>query len=359
MTEIGNGAKGNDIRKVLQASPCGWPRDAIDAALIALHRNGSIRAELNSQSVAPGHLDQNKISTAEFHPEKVRLSASDKLAVRGLFQKVGLSVKGGEEEVKAREFLDALRSLASSSGGDAPLPAMPSTAGIDWLSSKHGSEQLGEILAKKDELSASIETWTQTRDRISKRRPAWIQLEKMARYTTALPIYAEITPEIDSITKNRSLLDDTDHVTPLLSKIANALRSAVKRHADAFGAAYDDGLATLNRDASWKQLNDDAQLAILAQVGLAQPVPPTIKTDEDVLRELDHASLDARASATAAVQTRVAQALEEAARRLKPEAKRISVRTATLEDEAAVRSWLDEHERKLLDAVAKGPVIVG
>ena len=51
--------------------------------------------------------------------------------------------------------------------------------------------------------------------------------------------------------------------------------------------------------------------------------------------------------------------LEEAARRLKPEAKRIILRAATLNDEAAVRAWLEEHEKKLLDAVAKGPVIVG
>ena len=36
---------------------------------------------------------------AEFYPEKVRLNASDKLAIRGLFQKTDLSVKSGEEEV--------------------------------------------------------------------------------------------------------------------------------------------------------------------------------------------------------------------------------------------------------------------
>ena len=53
------------------------------------------------------------------------------------------------------------------------------------------------------------------------------------------------------------------------------------------------------------------------------------------------------------------RALEEAARRLKPEARRVGLRAATLEDEAAVKAWLGEHETKLLEAVAKGPVIVG
>jgi len=358
-TQIGNGAKGNDIRKALQASPCGWPRDAIDAALIALHRNGTIRAQLNGQPVAVGHLDQNKISTTEFHPEKVRLSVSEKLALRGLFQKAGLSVKGGEEEIKARDFLDALRTLANGAGGDTPLPETPSTATIEDLASTHGSEQLGEILAKKDELATCIETWSKTGGLIAKRQPNWAQLEQLAAYAKILPIYAEVEPERDAIVTNRSLLDDTDHVTPLLNKTANALRSAIKDQFDAHRAAYGGGMATLNADESWKQLDDSAQHAILSQVGLAQPTTPATKTDEELLVELNNANLEARASATAAVQARIAQALEEAARRLKPDAKRIILRAATLNDEAAVRAWLEEHEKKLLDAVAKGPVIVG
>ncbi len=169
MTEVGNGAKGGEVRKALQSSPCGWPRDAIDAALIALHRQGSIRAQLNGQPVAPGHLDQNKISTTDFHPEKIRLSTSDKLALRGLFQKAGLSVKGGEEEIKAKKFLAALRSLANDAGGDAPLPARPATITIDDLDKLNGSEQLGAILDAKDNIEASITQWTKIVKRVAKR----------------------------------------------------------------------------------------------------------------------------------------------------------------------------------------------
>ena len=358
-TQIGNGAKGNDIRKALQASPCGWPRDAIDAALIALHRSGSVRVQLNKQPLAPGHLDQNKISTAEFYPEKVRLSASNKLALRGLFQKAGLVVKSGEEEVKARDFLQTLRTLADSAGGDAPLPEPPSVITIDDLSSKHGSEQLGEILGKKDELEKFVESWTAARDRIAQRLPKWTQLQQLSGHAEALPVFAEISPERDAIITDRSLIDDTDHVAPLLNKAANALRSAIKDQFDTHKAAYDAGMATLNADDSWKQLDSAAQQAILNQVGLSEPATPATNTDEALLDELNHASLDARASATAAVPTRTAQALEEAARRLKPEAKRIQLRAATLNDETAVRAWLEEHEKKLLVAVAKGPVIVG
>ena len=34
---IGSGRTGTQIRKELEAAPFGWPRDAVDAALIALH----------------------------------------------------------------------------------------------------------------------------------------------------------------------------------------------------------------------------------------------------------------------------------------------------------------------------------
>jgi len=359
MTEIGNGAKGGEIRKTLQASPYGWPRDAIDAALIALHRNGTIRAELNRQPVAPGHLDQNKISTTEFYPEKVRLSASDKLALRGLFQKAGLSVKRGEEEIKVREFLAVPSTLASEAGGEAPLPAAPSTTVIDELATLHGSEQLGAILEKMDELQVSIKAWTKIRDRIKVRKPPWEQLERLANHAKTLPVHAEIGPEIEAIMTNRSLLDDTDHVMPLKTKTANALRAALTEQTEALQTAYDTGLEILTADSSWQQLDDATTSSILSLVGLTPPNPPVTRTDEDVLCELDKASLDARASTVAAVSARVTHALEEAARRLRPEARRITIRTATLEDEGAVRAWIKEHESKLLEGVAHGPVIVG
>ncbi len=208
---------------------------------------------------------------------------------------------------------------------DARVPAPPSTTSIDKLSGKHGSEQLGEILTKKDELQTCIGAWKKTRDRITQRQPAWDQLERLARHTVALPVHAEIGPEIEAIRTNRSLLDDTDHVMPLLTRAANALRAALTEQADALKSAYNNGLATLNADASWQKLDDASKQGILNQVGLAPPTPPVIKTGEDVLRELDRASLEARASATAAVPARIALALEEAARRLKPEARRITV----------------------------------
>src|SRR5439155_20348918 len=44
---IGSGKTGTEVRKALRSDPFGWPQDAIDAALIALHRSQHLTATFN------------------------------------------------------------------------------------------------------------------------------------------------------------------------------------------------------------------------------------------------------------------------------------------------------------------------
>ena len=126
IASIGAGNTGNEIRKQLRSSPFGWPQDAIDAALIALHRVQHINATLNGAPVAPGQLDQNKISKAEFRVEQATLSVQDRLVLRKLYQAAGMTCKSGEEAAKASEFLAKMKDLARSAG-ESPLPAIRMT----------------------------------------------------------------------------------------------------------------------------------------------------------------------------------------------------------------------------------------
>ena len=97
LSTIGAGKSGSDIRKTLGGTPFGWPRDAVDATLIALHRLQHITANLNGQAIPLGQLDQNKIAKADFRVEHATLSVGDRLAVRKLFQALGISCRSGEE----------------------------------------------------------------------------------------------------------------------------------------------------------------------------------------------------------------------------------------------------------------------
>lgn len=161
---IGAGKSGSDVRKALGGSPFGWPRDAVDAALIALHRLQHITATLNGQAVPAGQLDQNKIAKAEFRVEHATLSVGDRLILRKLFQALGVPCKSGEEATRAGEFLSGLIVLAKAAGGEAPVPAAPSTTEIKDIQRLVGNEQLVAIKTKATEWENRIKAWSATRD---------------------------------------------------------------------------------------------------------------------------------------------------------------------------------------------------
>jgi len=359
MALVGSGLKGSEIRKTLKGAPYGWPQDAIDAALLALHRAGLLRATLNGYPVLPGQLDQNRIPSTEFRAERVRLGTQDKIELRGLYQKAGVSVKSGEEELKANTFLEKLMELARAAGGDPPLPAQPDTRKIEELKCLTGTEQLGAILQHKTELEKWIDEWTTLKQRAEKRLSGWMMLERLLAHAETLSIAAEVRPDVEAILSERSLLEDTDHVPPIRAKVATALRAALTEQFNAMLKAWDEAVKILESNASWAALDDNTRNDILDQVGLRAPVEPSIRNDEDLLRELDRRPLAARVDVVAAMPERIARALEEAARKLKPKAQRISLPPATLETEDEVKAWLAEQELKLLEAIKQGPVIIG
>ncbi len=373
---IGVGARGTAIHKVLKAAPYGWPQDAIDAVLIALHRAGHLRATRNGQPVAAGALDQAGIKAAEFRPEKVRLTTSQRIALRGLFAKLGINAKSGEEERRAPEFLEALEQLAGRAGGPAPLPPAPDTAIIGDLRRLAGAEQLAEIHARKDELGRWVAEWTILAERAEVRMPAWELALALRRHAGGLPVAAGVGADMDAVGGQRSLLVETDQVRPIVAALAAALRAAlVERHQELTGAIETAG-ATLAGDATWAKLDAAAQEGIRRRLGLDAPPPLAMATDRDLLRGLDARSLAAWRSEIDAVDTRTGQALQEAAERIDgpppgggdatdgtspPTPRRtttVHVRRGTLPDEAAVREWLREQEERLNEAVRRGPVIV-
>lgn len=359
LSEVGGGRKGGDIRKTLKASPFGWPQDAIDTALIALHRSGSLRATLNGQPLAAGQLDQNKISTTEFRPERVRIGASEKIALRGLYQKAGIAMKSGEEEAKAASFLDALLELARSAGGEAPLPARPATTTIDALRRLTGSEQLAAILAASDELESSIANWSARRQRAEQRLPRWKRLEELVGFGESLAIIAEVRRELDSLRSSRSLLDDTDYVAPLCKKSEQALRQRLKQsHADC-KAVFARELEALTSGEEWRRLSRDQQAAITTANRLDAIADLDAGDEERLVRSLAARSLRGWTELAESLPTRFAKARADAVRELEPKTQTVTLRSTTLRTEADVRTWIATTEADLLARLGRGPIVIG
>ena len=374
---IGAGARGTAIHKTLKAPPYGWPQDAVDAVLIALHRAGHLRATRNGQPVRAGALDQAGIKAAEFRLEKIRLTTSQRIALRGLFAKLGINTKSGDEEDRAPEFIAKLDELRERAGGTAPLPPAPGPAPIDDLKRLAGSEQLAALHARKGAVEQWIATWTVLADRSAARLPVWKRAAAFRHHAEGLPIAAEVDPEIEAIRRQRSLLAETDQIGPLVAALAGALRKAVAaKHAE-LAKVIEAARTALAGDATWSKLDAAAQDEICRRLGLDAQPPLAVATDDDLLRTLDARPLAGWRSEIDAVDARTGQALQEAAALIDantppgdgdstsgetpPASHRtttVHVRRGTLPDEAAVRHWLAEQEKKLLDAVSGGPVIV-
>lgn len=359
LSEIGGGAKGTEVRKTLKATPFGWPQDAVDASLVALHCAGAVRVTLNGQPVASGSLDQNKIAAAEFRLERVRLGTGDKLALRGLYQKAGVPVRSGEEEVKAVDFLEALRALAEAAGSDPPLPPPPSTEKLDEVARLSGNERLAALLEAKDDLERWIDEWTKLKERADIRRSSWQRLERLMEHAAGLPVMDEVRPEVEAIRSDRSLLEDTDYVLPLRKKLEEALRDAVTQaHARCEDVFQRESEALTNSEA-WQQLEQERRLEISRANRIELIEPLDVGDEESLLEALSVRDLEGWDELAAALPTRFARARAEAARAHEPKAQTVSLRSETLRTEEDVKDWIEETEAELLRRLSDGPIVIG
>jgi hypothetical protein len=358
MAAIGSGKLGGDVRKLLRASQYGWPQDAIDAALIALHRSQHISATVNGAVLAPGQLDQNKISKAEFRVEKVTLTVTERLGIRKVFQALGVNCKAGEEPAKAPEFLDRLAALGRATGGDAPLPAAPSVVDVEDLRAKVGNDQLAAIRDKAADFEKRIAEWTKTKALVDARRPTWDIVERLAKHALSTAAASEALKHVEAVRVQRLLLEATDPVSPLRSTLADALRKAALDAHSALEAAYAKGIASLETSSPWPRLTDADRSSILASVDLLPVAPLELSTDIALLSALDARSISARNAETDAVPGRVQKALEKAARLLEPKVRSISIERSTLTTTTDVNEWLERQRKTLVEAIKDGPVLV-
>jgi hypothetical protein len=358
LSTIGAGKVGGDVRKVLRASPYGWPQDAIDAALIALHRSQHLTATLNGARLALGQLDQNKIAKAEFRVERITLSVGDRIAIRKLFQALSMNCKASEELAKASEFLDKLLNLARATGGEPPLPPAPSTIDIEDIQARAGNDQLAGLRDKAADFTKQIGEWTKIKALVDTRKPIWETVERLACYAAGLPAAEEHLKQVEAVCSQRLLLEPTDPVSPLRGALADALRKALLDTNSAHEKAYATGLATLDASSLWQRLQSTERANILANLSLTAPAAADVSSDGALLAALDARSLSARQAEADAVSGRVQRALEQAARLLEPKVRSIPIERATLMTEADVRQWVERQQQTLLTAIKDGPVLV-
>lgn len=356
---VAGGKKGRDIRKhFVDSSGYGWPQDAIDGALIVLVGSGHLRATHDGKPLGQKQLDQGKIGVIDFRLESTTVTVQQRLELRKLFQGGGVPAAPNEEAGVAHEYLDRMRSLAKEAGGEAPLPLPPSTQKLDELAAISGNEQLVALYEARDELSRQHAEWTKRKNLITRRKSRWSILEQLFREAMSLPTAAEITPQIEALRTNRAVLNDPDPVPPLCGQLSNSLRVALRTESGEYANLRQELMQRISETHTWKRLSDEQRAAILNRQSIAGVPEIRVGNEQELLASLSEISLESWATRRDALPQRFAKAVEEAVKIIEPEAIRVALPSATIRNEAELRTWLTEVEYHVREQLGKGPVIV-
>ena len=80
---------------------------------------------------------------------------------------------------------------------------------------------------------------------------------------------------------------------------------------------------------------------------------------QEVLESLEHISLDAWRTLTAALPRRFAEARIRADKLVEPKTQHVKLGSGTLRTPEEVRTWVTKTERELLEHLTQGPIVVG
>jgi hypothetical protein len=359
ISSIGSGKEGSAIRAELRVAPYGWPQDAIDAVLLALHRDGTLSAkDSQNNPIAVGQIDQQSLGKARFYVQEVRLTAKEKMGVRGVYGIAGVNAQSGQEEAKAVEFLDVFENKVLQSGGDAPLPPPVCATLLKELRQKSGPEQLKAILDAKEQLQ---ELWNQACSVVAlkeKRQPGWERLQALLQQAQGLAMAQELQTQVQAIQGQRTLLDSTtDFVAPLLQQLEQALSAELEAAQCKVAEVTTAELQQLEQSAEWQGLPEGERNRICQTLQLpvsAEPIEPMGRSE--LLETLQQRSLANHALLAESLPTRFAKARTAAAKALEPNIQPLKVSSGVLKDETALDAWWATERQKLAAALGNGPI---
>lgn len=243
--------------------------------------------------------------------------------------------------------------------GNPPLPEQPSTASIVQLQAMSGNEQLVAVYERREELLNCFKAWTQARDKSKQRLSRWDILNSLLFHARKLPIVNEVDPQRSAIINSRTLLDDPDPVSPLINKVAAALRAELQRERQRLADVQGQELKVLEASQEWQKLAVMERQRLLSQHALG-PVPHlTIGTDEELLAALNETPIAAWEDKTAASAGRVKIVREAVAKKFLPKAIHITPPQATLQSADEVDTYLSKLRAAIMTNIEAGnPVII-
>lgn len=356
----GAGTLGSDVRNDLGSAPYGWPDDAVNAALVVLLADGHVRAESDAKPIGgPKELPKTQIGKAKFFKESgTPPTVEERLALGGLLVKAKVQYEKGREAAAISGLLQKLTDMASSAGGEAPLPAAPDTSTVQHLQSLAGNEQFRAIVESKKELEASIETWSAAAEAKDTRLEEWRAMLRLREHAKDLPVATGVAAEITAIESERLLLADPDPVAPIAAKLTDALRSALVEAAESAINAYDVAAEELANTDEWSNVAETDRDAIVAAARFTRPEPPSVGSDTELLAALDQQPVASWATRQQAVAAQRQEVWNQLVAKLQPKAKLVKPDSATIADEAALDAYVDGLRAQIAEHLSNGDSVV-
>lgn len=359
--KIAGGKKGADIRTNFESSPYGWSRDAVDGGLQVLVVAGLVRAQdERGQIIDPKELERKNIGKVMFKVESATVTTSQRIQIRKLLQKVGLSAKQGEELAYVPQFLQKMLELADQAGGEAPKPSRPDTASLDEIRLTAGNEQLLALYNRCDELGSSIDNWTEVAGRIAKRWPNWTVLKRLMTHATGLQDAEVFQAQVKTIEQQCQLLENPDLVAPLIAGLTQLLRDELNKLDDEYASRHVQGMGRLTDDSNWQQLEPEQRYQLMSAQFLHESARPAVavRSTSDVLTTLDNFALSMFADRVAAMPSRFDNVASGAAELCEPQAQFIQVPRRTLKTDEEINAWVDDVKQQLKTALQNGPIVI-
>ncbi len=355
----GSGTKGSDLQRDLADSPFGWPKDAIDGAILALLASGNTRAERDNHPVdGPKELPATQIGKATFFKEDEPPTKQEQLAVRGLLTEAKVPYIPGKEGAAISGLVQYLMDLAAHAGGPSPLPEPPDTSHLDGVAALVGNQQVRAVADHAEQLRQDIKTWSAAGEQRAQREAAWRTLDRLLVHAAHLDIAVPVQAQRDAIESGRLLMESPDPVSPLVKDLCDALRTAV---VDAAAGALEDhtkALQDLEASAEWQQLDPSDRDDLLASSGLTAVSAPVVGSDTELLKALDETPLSVWKERRQAIPAKVAAARAAAAKKLEPKSVTVMAASATLRTEADVDAYVSALRERLLQHIADGETVI-
>lgn len=355
---VGPGKRGGEIIKHFDASPYGWPTEAVCAALVLLSSSGHLRASQGGMPVEARNLTIQQLRSTDFRCESITLTAPQKIAVRQVLQKLGITFTTNREADSIPDCLQALDQGSRSAGGEPPAPMAPSPAYIEQLRGLSGNDFLLTLFNSKDQILQDWDAWKVQAVKLQQRLSRWKALQSLLGHARGLAEAADFQQQSQAVAAQRSLLADPDPVTPLASSMSELLRQKLTAAQETARMLQSENRAALEAADAWQKITPAQRQDLESRYSLNDLPAADVSSEPALIASLDAHDLGRWQMLSEAIPQRFANALQEAARLLEPKAVTVRLPGGTLHSEVEIEEWLNKVGATLKEKLKQGPVII-